>query len=292
MCLISKEIKAVSGTNLFCGVNSEKTRQITVYANTVDNISKNNAMVLPVPFPNSVVFHNLEKYKNFFTDCENCFVSKTNSYYLSNSFDSLAVKESLKVFNVGSYKVSLANSLDDLKRINTSVFDLSKGLEKVLNEHYSNPIFGFIICKLSDGNDKYHPFAYSHDIAQEKVFIPTRHYHDENNNNFYKDYDMFSHNRFNASNINNSPMFSSWNLSNNTKNDKFADDWSHDIYLYNIDVNTNSTIRKMNSCNETWTKNVKINFDKLDFPLDKQCRSFQKINITGNHPNLDIILTI
>ena len=28
--MISKEIKAVAGTKLFCGVNNEKTKQITI----------------------------------------------------------------------------------------------------------------------------------------------------------------------------------------------------------------------------------------------------------------------
>lgn len=300
MCMISQEIKSVSATKLFCGVNANKTRQLTVYANTVDNISKNNAMVLPVPFPSSVIFHNLEDYADFFFDCELCFEKpRTELMYKSLSFTNEAVSEKkLEVYDIGSYKVSLAKSLDDLKRVNTNVFVLSKGLDEILKKHYSNSIFGFIICKLAEGNEKYHPFAYSHEITQEKVFIPTRHYHDENINNFYNNYEMFTTRNYTNDNINNSPMFSSWNSSissNSVKskidiNDEYADDWDHDIYLYNVNVNTNSKVSKMNTCKEKWNGKNSLNLNKIDFSLDRNCRSFQKLNISGNLPNIDIVL--
>lgn len=313
MCMISKEIKAVAGTKLFCGVNAEQSKQITIYANTVDNSSRNNAMVLPVPFPASVNFHNLEKYKGFFSDCESCFLNMTDGMQ-TLSTNSYGVKErarsSLVVYDVGSYKVSLAHSLEDLKRVDTSVFELSKGLDETLKKHYSNPIFGFIICKLAEGNEKYHPFAYSHNIAGGKVFMPTRHYHDENISSFYNNYNMFTNKTYVSTNIDNSPMFNSWapvNLNNkllgNNSTDRFnsqrsnsnyelADDWDHEIYLYNIDVNSNKEVKKMNSCNDSWSGEVNINLKKMEFPLDKDCRVFNKLEIKGNKPNVDIILAI
>lgn len=306
MCMISKEIKAVAGTKLFCGVNNEKTKQITIYANTVDNASRNNAMVLPVPFPDSVVFHNLEKYKNFFSDCESSFLNMSKSLSLfTNSYGTQSTDRStLVVYDVGSYKVSLAHSLNDLKRVDVSVFELSKGLEEMLKTHYSNPVFGFIICKLAEGKEKYHPFAYSHNIASEKVFIPTRHYHDENINSYYGNYDMFTNKSYTTNNIDNSPMFSSWasvsnpnsNFSNKVRNahnnSDLADDWDHDIYLYNVDLDSNIQVKKMNSCKESWTGDVNINFKKLDFPLDRDCRVFNKLEINGNKPNVDIVLSV
>jgi len=298
MCMISQEIKSVSATKLFCGVNANKTRQFTVYANTVDNISKNNAMVLPVPFPSSVVFHNLEDYSDFFADCELCFEKPmTEGLYSLNFTNQSKSGKMLEVYDIGSYKVSLAKSIDELKRVNANVFVLSKGLDEILKKHYSNPIFGFIICKLSEGNEKYHPFAYSHEITQEKVFIPTRHYHDENINNFYNNYEMFTSRNYTNDDVDDSPMFGSWDssVSGSVKskidiNDEYADDWEHDIYLYNVDVNTNSKVSKMNTCKEKWNGKNKLNFKKLEFPLDENCRSFQKLNISGNLPNIDIVL--
>lgn len=295
MCLISKEVETVSGTKIFCGINKEKTRQITVYANTVENISTNNAMVLPVPFPNSVVFHNFEKYKDFFSDCEDCFVSNTLGMY-TNSYGVMSKRSLLEVYDVGSYKVSLAHSLQDLQRVDSSVFELSKGLEEMLKKYYSNQVFGFIICKLVNGKEKYHPFAYSHNISNEKIFIPTRHYHDDNINSYYNDYGMFNNKSYTSNTIDSSPMFSSWtNLSNKVKkqtlNQDYADDWDHEIYLYNIDLNSNPQIKKMDINNKEWNKSININLNKIDFPLDKECRIFNKLKINGNKPNTDIVLS-
>lgn len=257
-------------------------------------------MVLPVPFPSSVVFHNLKDYTDFFNDCELCFENPMNQYITDgfNITNSYASEKTLEVYDIGSYKVSLAKSLEELKRVNTNVFVLSKGLDEILKKHYSNSIFGFIICKLAEGNEKYHPFAYSHEISQEKVFIPTRHYHDENINNFYNNYEMFSSKNYTIDNIDNSPMFSSWNnsvtsssmKSKRERNDEYADDWDHDVYLYNVDVNSNSKVSKMNTCKEKWNGKNRLNLNKIEFPLDRNCRSFQKLNISGNLPNIDIVL--
>ncbi len=296
MCMISTEIRAVAATKLFCGLNNKKTRQITVYSNTVDNVSKNNAMVLPVPFPKSVVFHNLENYKTFFSDCESCFY-KPMARSLSMNYDGdsyTGQSAKLAVFNVGSYKVSLAMSIGDLKKVDTTVFELSDGLDKVLKKYYSKPIFGFIICKLTVGNEKYHPFAYSHDIIKGKVFIPTRHYHDETKTSHYYKTSYFGPRDYHSfDNINNSLMFGEFEgrlpqITNTYPN--MADDWDHDIYLYNVDLNSNSEVKKMNQCKSKWSGKVKINFDKLDFPLDEKCDVFTKIEINGAHRNMDIVL--
>jgi hypothetical protein len=300
MCMISQEVETVNDTKIFCGLNSNKNKQITVYSNTVNNISNNNAMVLPVPFPESVTFHNLENYKTFFKDCEDCFYLQSNSYGMrgitTNSFnDCLESKsQSLKVFDVGSYKVSLAKNLNDLKRVNKSVFDLSSGLDEILRKNYANPHFGFIICKLAEGNETYHPFAYSHSIFNKKVFIPTKHYHKEsdNNNYFNTGSDFASAQGWSGNLISGNDITSvnRKNMSSHSSNDSYADDWGHDIYLYNVDIKSNNDVKQMNTSKYAWNNENKIKFQKLDFPLDKNCVEFRKVQINGRHKNVDLIL--
>jgi len=298
MCCISKPIINVAGTKLFCGVNKEKTRQFTVYSNTVENVSNNNAMVLPVPYPDSVKFHNLEAYKNFFKDCQKCFVTQqSQDFGLTNSYSlkSFEGKKKLDVVNVGSFQVSLAKSLKELKLVDTNVFELSEGLENALTKHYSNSMFGFIICKLAKGKENYHPFAYSHNMLNNKVFIPTRHYHDENKSHSTNmGNDFFKSVKFTSDNIDNSPMFntmaSSLDKVYDKIDDRFADDWDHDIYLYNVNANNNLEVKRMSKCIETWNGEVNIDFDKINFALNKDCGTFQKLKINGVHPNMDIIL--
>ena len=182
MCMISNEIQQVSNTNIFVSADYSNSRQIVIYSNYVDNLTDSNAMVLPVPNPRSIKFIDLSNYKNLFEDCAKCFYNPNRSYSVStNSFsnEKLDGKPPLRVFNVGSYKVSLALSLEQISNVDKRIFTLSPGLKETLEMFYYQPYWGFIICKLSKGPESYHPLAYSHDIIDSKLYIPTRHYHQE-----------------------------------------------------------------------------------------------------------------
>jgi hypothetical protein len=185
MCIISAKVNTVAKTKLLVAINNQTNRQYVVYANTVDNPTANNAMILPVPNPKSIKLHNLSAYSHIFDDCNKSFVER-----IKLSSDSVVKKSkaslnaSLKVYDIGSYKVSIAYSLDDIKRINANVFTLSPGCESMLHNNYANGMYGFIICKLDNGNKIYHPFGYSHDLPNnQQVFIPTKHYHPHESNN-------------------------------------------------------------------------------------------------------------
>lgn len=258
MCIISLAVEDVSHTKIFVAPASDGITQLTVYANDVDNKSNGNAMILPVPFPNSVKAINLESYKTIFDDCDKSFSNMTRSYSIRSNSLGLDDSNSLEVFNVGSYQVSLAKSLDDLKRVNTNVFVLSPGCREVLQQHYTQSYWGFIICKLVTGREHYHPFAYQHRmIAPNHLFIPTRHYHHEP---------------------------SAWNTNTN-----IADDWGHDIYIYNSAMDTMSV--GIRSTPWHWDGTCHINKHKLPFSLSK-LTSFNKISIKGSHPNLDLYATV
>ena len=289
MCLISTLIRKVSNTNIFAAPNADKTRQITVYVNSIDNASANNAMVLPVPLPKTVEFIDLSNYKNIFEDCNDCF-SKMGDFFLGSSSDYMGLDVSpktLEIINVGSYQVSLAANLADLSNVDESVFELSHGLKETLEKDYSESHWGFIICKLSSGlkeessgSEAYHPFAYSHDIFSQTIFIPTKHYHETNATN---------------------------------KNDdaSLADDWSHSIYLLNMfprferqpsmleKLTLNKLpmqIRQMDSCKADWDKQTLPDVDKIhNVTFAKRTNAttnFIKVEIHGIHPNIDLNIPI
>jgi len=301
MCIISGEIKSVLDTNILCGLSDDKQRQIIVYSNLVNNITKNNAMILPVPLVNTLKFHNLKDYKELFTDCKKCFYnSKTSESYSNlsiNSFSSNS-KSKLEVFNVGSYKVSVAQTIDDLERVDTSVFELSNNLSNFMKNSYSEPYFGFIICKLNLGSEKYHPFGYSHAIFNNILFVPTKHFHVHNTFESINEYSLPSNDyenfdqSFEKLNINHNKTFyrSSYN-ENKLNNSNIADDWSHDIYFYNVYPLQNTEITTMNNSNERWNGKT-FNLNKIDFPFSKDCKNFEKIEIDGVHRNIDLIIPI
>jgi hypothetical protein len=155
MCIFIGDIKDVSETKLFVSASAGGSRQLVVYTNGVDNESSGNAMILPVPHPETVKFIDMQHYKNFFDDCEKPFIGHHSSC--------------MDVINFGSYQVSLARSLDALKQ----VLDLKPECHQLLSAAYSEPYWGFIICRISTGHKRYHPFAYEHKILGSNIFIPT-----------------------------------------------------------------------------------------------------------------------
>jgi len=384
MCLISTEIESVSNTKILVAPNHNNTRQLTIYSNFVSNVSESNAMVLPVPLPQTIEFINLSGYKNLFEDCANCFYNPNRSYGYGNvnSYD-VEDGKALQVFNVGSYQVSVAMNLEQISRVNSQVFELSPGLNQTLQTFYYQDYWGFIICKLNSGPESYHPFAYSHQIIDNKIYIPTRHYHHEVKWTDVNKWALGTHidpkqNPFNAKNwnednINQSPMFkmeefgptspevNGWanlvgglnydnidfyssqaqfetptsrfnqnsylsqsvsqsnsnsiarmssrydnlkklndanykqqKLSQSTQSSSYknvADDWSHSIYLMNINSQTNKQLAQMNSCKEIWNHSTLFDPEKIKFDFGR-CESFEKIKIEGSHSNIDLVIPI
>jgi hypothetical protein len=265
MCIISQPVNTVSDTNILVAIDDTQTRQLVVYSNKVDNISDANAMILPVPNPTTVSFHNLGMYPNMFKDMSKAFRSKvasvSNSY--SYSYSTNSVPRTLEVFNVGSYKVSLAKNLGELKLVDSRVFKLSDGCEDMLKDYPSG--FGFIICKLGSGLEKYHPFGYSHDIVNKSsIFVPTKHYHSH--------VSMENYNRF--SNI---PYLH-----------QTDEEWNHDIYLYNI---TGKAINDMSGITGQYFWNNTVCVPRFDFNFDS-CRTMEKHTIRGNQDNKDLVLQV
>lgn len=287
MCLVSLAVKNIAKTKILVGTNKDKNQQITIYSNVIDNNSNNNAMILPVPYPETIKFINLSNYKDIFSDCQSVFMSpRSRGEFLSASFnyDGMS-KGKLEVLSIGSYKVSLAKSLQDLRNVDETVFELSAGCEEVLSKTYTENYWGFIICKLAKGNEEYHPLAYSHKILNNKVFIPTKHYHQHQHQQEFKDF------RYNEMNIDNSPMFN-LNLSYmNNVADKIADDWDHDIYLYNVGQTSGHLNGVRNTNIERWNGKNNLNLDKINFDFSDLVR-FDKLTIHGNNPNIDLQIPV
>ncbi len=314
--------------------------------------------------------------------------------YSTNSFNTRDDKP-LQVFNIGSYKVSLALNLEQISRVDSRVFKLSPGLRQTLETFYYQPYWGFIICKLNSGPESYHPFAYSHQIIDSKIYIPTRHYHQqvqwENTNTWALGTHLdpkqnpLNMRSWTDDNINMSPMFrteqfgqtapeaNGWssivgglidetndtyssnqfntpqgkfdyygrqnsqsqnqssssfdsnsiakmssrydnlrklNDSNYRKNNSqsqsqsqsqpnqhntsyknIADDWSHSIYLLNINPKLNLHINQMNSCREIWDQQTLFDPDKINFDFG-YCKGFSKLKIEGTHSNIDLVIPI
>lgn len=296
MCCISAPIKVVGSTKIFCAPNSDNTKQITIYENVVDNITKNNIMILPVPFPDSVEFHDLSEYPHFFKDCSKSFRA-THTHSFTNKGSSLGTYEgtrsaTLKVIDVGSYKVSLAMNLEDLNNLDEKYFTLTKEVYNFMKKNYNYGFMGFVVCKLVTGKKEYHPIAYSHNMYKKKLFIPTKHFHMHETFSLTNDFNKFDHFDHYAS------LTEKPDTLKSSIDSEYADDWHHDIYIYNGNIGKNKDLkymiddtieRKANGVYYKWTNDVTFDFDKVDFKLNKKCSEFNKFQIIGRHPNIDLI---
>lgn len=276
MCIISGPVKGVSNTQIFVGTNKDRTRQVTVYGNKVDNVSKGNAMILPVPFPASVTLIDLSKYTDIFTDCQRDFYNTMKSLSFSRSYNGIAT-DSLQVFDVGSYSISIAHNLQDLKRVDASVFLLHRECADVLAKHYPEHHWGFLICKLKNGNHKYHPLAYSHTILNNKFFIPTLHHHAESSKPHMVGPIM-------GINTRGGTGLMDFSMFEKDEKQHTEGDWDHTIYVHN------GLKSSYNGAYE-WSGECHVNKQLLQFPLSK-ARYFERIDIEGQHSNIDIYVPV
>jgi hypothetical protein len=181
MCIVPFPIHSISSTKLFVLPSVDKNRQMTVYQNNVDSIDE-NLMILPFPDPKSLQLHKV-KYKAMFDDlAKSVFKPPTRSFGMNEMVATASLSRSFQgyipVISHGSYLVSIAESLDDLKRINPTVFDLPPDLLPFFAKHYTSE-FGYLVCKLKEGKHEYEPLCYSHSLhSSKKLFVPTLHYHD------------------------------------------------------------------------------------------------------------------
>ena len=66
---------------------------------------------------------------------------------------SLGLSKTLQVHDVGNYKVSVAPDLKDLRRVDTSVFTLAPGIDKLLADAYGKK-FSFVVCRIKNKSIK------------------------------------------------------------------------------------------------------------------------------------------
>lgn len=236
MCIIAGEVRRVAGTKLFVMPSADGRRQITIYSNKVDTPGS-NIMCLPVPNPSTVTFETV--YKDLFADCSRSFsYPASRSLYASLSLDSTGSRVVyLPVQSHGSYKVVLAPTLEDLDRVPPGFLTLSDNVKRYLRSNYSGQAapFGVLMCKLRAGAVDYEPFAYSHMILPSgELFIPTRHYHIEEEGSRSGDagFDGRSFSGHSRSEFTGdvSPWLAEATRSRDVVSDSVADDWDHEVY--------------------------------------------------------------
>jgi len=192
MCIINFEAE-VKKTKIFVAPSHDGSRQFVAYSNEVETSISNNAMILPVPYPDTVKLHDLSHYTSLFNDLSYCFPKSLGATNYSTDSMTFSKNSKLAVYDVGSYQVSICNCIDDFDRIDQLIFMLDPFVKTLLSAYYTNRRipFGFIVCKLRKGSATYHPLGYSYRIYSSRgyMFVPTRHHHSGSNEELISDWD-------------------------------------------------------------------------------------------------------
>lgn len=179
MCIMAAPVRSVSDTRIFVGTEPRGLLQLTVYQMAVQLASfvgKGNAMILPVPVGNfgasTIQLVDLSAVPSFFEPFVEAFTERSRSFGMSKG---VSRGLPLEVQRVGKYDVSVVPTVDDVKRLNRNVFEVSPDTEAVLRTEY--PVgFAFVVAQLRESGG-FHPLAYLSPVIGDKMFIPTRHAH-------------------------------------------------------------------------------------------------------------------
>jgi hypothetical protein len=206
MCIIaidantpSKDLR-VRNTKIFVMPNKDRTRQLTVYQNTVACDVK-SVMILPIPWPDTFHVESqcptgvFEQLQNSVRHPDGAHTRVMPTFTRSRS----DCNEPLPKFSMpGGYVASLAPTLDDIQRVDSTTFVIPRDLLVFLELHYSHAEYpvGFLVCKLSDEHTtevEYTPICYSHQIiSEDKLLVPTLHYHGHDNEDVHWDHYIYS----------------------------------------------------------------------------------------------------
>lgn len=173
MCIFAGPVQKVENTRIAVFIN--RHRCFTAYQMAVELAGQGNAMILPVPTGGTIQLVDMSRAPTFFDDLNNLW-PVPQSRGMTRSLAAPAGRF-LDVHKVGSYEVSIAEDIDDIKYIDPSVFTLSKSTEATLWHSYKGGGYSFVVAKLSQGGEM-HPLGYIYDRANTfETFIPTKHAH-------------------------------------------------------------------------------------------------------------------
>lgn len=163
MCILTTEVHSVSNTHIYVSADDTNRRQMTIYSNTIDS-SGSNTMILPVPNPETLEILECSHSPEFFQDVKKCFHIET-------------IDIPCPIYKIGSYKVSLVNSVEELCNVQFEEFQITEKVLSFLKTTYKDGNFGFLLCKVDPGIHTYTPLIYTHRLhSSGQLFIPTLQY--------------------------------------------------------------------------------------------------------------------
>lgn len=182
MCIFTAAVRRVSNTRIFV-TELEDGRQFTVYQNAVAFAATGKRVAMILPFPNaegkvtaqSEIMWNMEKYTDFFADCEELFTIRSRGGPSSKS----AKSAPLPIHSCGAYQYSVVPTLSAFAGLKYEHFGLDEpapGFLANLRDYYGNN-YGYLVC-IYTKEGEIPPVAFMHPmLPRSRLFVPTMHSH-------------------------------------------------------------------------------------------------------------------
>lgn len=168
-----------------------------------------------------------------------------------------------------------------------------------MKSKYSNTDYGFVVCKLKKGNNDYHPFAYTHKIYNDKLFVPTMHYHGDEKKRL--DVELKKRKEYSENGIKNE--LKSFEFFKKVNGTFFSDE----VYKTKLD-NIMNKYNKNIELNYRWDHNIFVVNNEHDHKYEKKLdqkmfkkkvnfdigtiSAISKITKNGEYPNGDTIISV
>lgn len=302
MCIFSAPVVRVSATKIFvCPLSS--TTQFSVYSNTVALGATPTAMILPFPVSSAARYtdanpaarmFDMNAYKgDLFEDLDSLFLRHPTPMTKGagtrgGAYQFMSNAAPLPVFACGDYQYSVANTLQDLARLQNDTFRLQGNVGSLLSTHYQKG-FGFLVC-ICKKSGAYKPIAYMHPLVNGTLFVPTMHDHPHEEDE--EDWDGRR-------------RPSAWN--------RTANDWDHTVYIQGsvepqaqgaptigyvalttaqgtrIDTEEYSSAHEYTVLNHNQA-HVKTHLLPQGFPISSPGQYLRKYLIHGAHGNGDLLI--
>jgi hypothetical protein len=181
MCIVAAKYSAVTSNTSIVAIpvilaNGER-KCIMIFVNKVQKSSDCRNITMILPFPRTRNFQMFDTSGKDWND----FINRLNSSMFTRSCRSGGRVEKFEVNRIGNYIVSVAETIDDLERINEEQLPIHHDMKKMMRDNYSAPgVFSFLVCRIADDVQTIEssPIAYMTDMytgGGGDIFVPTKH---------------------------------------------------------------------------------------------------------------------
>ena len=255
MGIFTVPLSTLQNTRIYVSATDEiPDRQLTLYTNHIGTRHDGGFMILPVPYPSSVRFHTpqtlraSEEYFHFLDKVDQAFDDFERYRQSVRHRDPHGPR-------LAAYQVEVIDSIEDLIEFNNREHILHGTTMDELAELYSARHWGFILCKIHEGEYLYEPLCYSHRTLREQLYVPSLTYNPRGFN------DVHIRNQY----------------------DRFDDTYYINGALVETDDHYyDHRVREVNP-----QKISSIPWNYLPNGFQKCLRMFLKMRLVGSHPNID-----